>query len=145
MILISHRGNLNGKKTNLENSPEYINSALKMNYNVEIDVFYFKKNFYLGHDKPTYKIKNNFLKNKNLWIHAKNFEALSMLKGNAHNFFWHENDQYTLTNRGYIWTYPNRYVGPQSIAVSLNKKKIPENVYGICSDYVDFYRSKNYE
>tara|TARA_B100001175_G_scaffold313267_1_gene320579 strand:+ start:57 stop:494 length:438 start_codon:yes stop_codon:yes gene_type:complete len=145
MILISHRGNISGKNTDLENSPEYINSALKMKYNVEIDIFYFKKDFYLGHDKPTYKIKKNFLKNKNLWIHAKNFEALSMLKGNAHNFFWHENDQYTLTNRGYIWTYPGRYLGPQSIAVSLNKKKIAKNIYGICSDYVDFYRSKNYE
>ena len=142
MILISHRGNLNGKKTNLENSPEYINSALKMNYNVEIDVFYFKKNFYLGHDKPTYKIKNNFLKNKNLWIHAKNFEALSMLKGNAHNFFWHENDQYTLTSKNYIWTYPNIVSGENSIVVSLGSNIPNGNYVGICSDNIEVIRQE---
>ena len=31
MILISHRGNVDGKKPHLENNPDYINNALKEN------------------------------------------------------------------------------------------------------------------
>ena len=40
MILISHRGNINGKKPDLENKPEYIQNAIKLGYNVEIDVWW---------------------------------------------------------------------------------------------------------
>ena len=39
MILISHRGNLNGPQPENENKPEYVEIALK-NFNVEIDVFF---------------------------------------------------------------------------------------------------------
>ena len=35
MILISHRGNLNGKKVDEENSPKYIEKALKEGFDVE--------------------------------------------------------------------------------------------------------------
>ena len=48
MILISHRGNLFGKKTKQENHPEYILDALSNGYNVEIDVWFKNKKFYLG-------------------------------------------------------------------------------------------------
>jgi len=30
MILLSHRGNTNGKQSELENMPEYIDSAIKL-------------------------------------------------------------------------------------------------------------------
>ena len=36
MILISHRGNINGKKIELENNPSYIQSTLNLGYEVEI-------------------------------------------------------------------------------------------------------------
>ena len=39
MILISHRGNINGRQPNLENLPEYIDSALELGYDVEIDIW----------------------------------------------------------------------------------------------------------
>ena len=39
MILISHRGNLNGK-SNMENRPGHINKALWQGFDVEIDVWY---------------------------------------------------------------------------------------------------------
>ena len=45
MILISHRGNLNGPKPDQENSPNYINNAISKGYNVEIDVW-FKDEFF---------------------------------------------------------------------------------------------------
>ena len=38
MILISHRGNVNGRFEDWENKPEYINDALNLGYDVEVDV-----------------------------------------------------------------------------------------------------------
>ena len=70
MILISHRGNVNGK-TNQENKPEYIRSALFQGYDVEIDVWYVDDKFYLGHNFPQYEIEESFLYNAKLWCHAK--------------------------------------------------------------------------
>ena len=40
MILISHRGNINGKKPNYENKPEYIWEALRKGYHCEVDVWF---------------------------------------------------------------------------------------------------------
>ena len=145
MILIAHRGNTDGINKDLENSLDYIKSALDSEYNVEIYVYYYKNSFYLGHDYPKFKISKKFLNNPSFWIHAKNFDALMELKKFATNFFWHENDSYTITNRGFFWTYPNKKLGNNSIAVCLKKKHIKKNVYGICSDFVKFYRTKNYE
>lgn len=76
MILISHRGNIDGKQPNLENAPYYINNTLKMGYNVEIDVWWYKDNFYLGHDEPMYKVEIKYLQDYRLWCHAKNIEAI---------------------------------------------------------------------
>lgn len=87
MILISHRGNINGKKPNDENAPYYINEALKKGYNVEIDVWWFNESFYLGHDKPIYKVEKKYLQNYKLWCHAKNIEAIiNMENSNIHYF-----------------------------------------------------------
>ena len=63
MILISHRGNLNGKDIENENNPLYIDRALGKGYDVEIDVWYNGGIWYLGHDEPTYPIKLEYLKN----------------------------------------------------------------------------------
>jgi len=38
MILISHRGNINGQNLEKENSPDYVLEALSKNYDVEVDV-----------------------------------------------------------------------------------------------------------
>ena len=37
MILISHRGNIDGKIVERENHPEYIDEAIALGYDVEID------------------------------------------------------------------------------------------------------------
>ena len=66
MILISHRGNILGRKKQLENNPNYIDNALKLGYDVEVDVWSIDKQFYLGHDEPQYKIERSFLQNKKL-------------------------------------------------------------------------------
>ena len=41
---------------------EYINQALEQSFDVEIDLWFLNKNFFLGHDKPQYKVTRNYLK-----------------------------------------------------------------------------------
>jgi len=134
MIFISHRGNLDGA-SKMENHPEHITKAADAGFDVEIDVWYHQHEFYLGHDEPKYLVKKDFLKIDGLWCHAKNIQGLySMLEDNIH-CFWHQEDDVTLTSKGYMWTYPGKELTMNSIAV-LPEEEIEVEVAGICSDYV---------
>jgi hypothetical protein len=141
MILISHRGNINGKNPDKENDPMYITKALQSGYDVEIDVWYENGEWFLGHDKPTYRIGMDYLKDDRIWCHAKNIEALNrMLKEDIH-CFWHQEDDVTLTSKGYMWTYPGKQLTNQSICVLPEKNnEIPKKALGICSDFVVSYK-----
>ena len=145
MILISHRGNINGKDEDRENHPEYIQEALDKGYNVEIDVWDIFGSYFLGHDNPEYLVKKEFLNNDKLWCHAKNIEALyGMLEEGDIHCFWHQEDDVTLTSNNYMWTYPNKELHPKSICVLPEKHGlIPEGVAGICSDHILKYREPN--
>ena len=79
MKLISHRGNIDGPNIERENEPLYIFEALEKKFDVEIDVWWKENQFWLGHDKPQYCVKKEFLQNKKLWCHAKNIEALNKM------------------------------------------------------------------
>ena len=99
MIYISHRGNINGKFPNRENSPEYIMEAIHKGYNVEIDAWVFNNKWFLGHDTPQYKIKREFLYQPGLWVHAKNLDALFlMLQDKDIHCFYHQNDNFTINH-----------------------------------------------
>ncbi len=142
MIYISHRGNTRGKDKNKENSTDYINEAIDKGFDVEIDVWFKDNSFYLGHDFPEYKIDTSFLINDKFWCHAKNLEALEEMKKLNCHFFWHENDSYTITSKGYIWTYPGKKLSEKSICVlpeSFNFRK--EKCMGICSDFIEKYKN----
>ena len=52
MLLISHRGNISGIDKQSENKPDYILNALNIGYDVEIDIWHYKNELYLGHDEP---------------------------------------------------------------------------------------------
>lgn len=141
MYYISHRGNINGKDIDNENKPEYINIALSKGFDVEIDVWLIDNKLYLGHDEACYEIEPKFLYNNNLWCHAKNYDALEyMLERNIH-CFWHENDLFTITSKGFIWQYPSDVYYSKSVFL------MPEYVtdfdsskcYGICSDFIGDY------
>ena len=135
MILISHRGNLNGK-TDRENQPKYIEEAIFHDFDVEVDVWYDGKQFWLGHDKPQYKVSEGFLEHPNLWCHAKNIDALYVMNTNYHiHCFWHQEDDVTLTSRGFFWTYPGKQLTEKSICV-LPEKKLDVEVAGVCSDFI---------
>jgi hypothetical protein len=139
IIYISHRGNLEGRNPEKENSPEYIKEALDKSFDVEIDVWCCKGNFYLGHDEPTYKINKKFLDNPNFWVHAKNIEALTELKDFSKNVFYHDKDDAVLTSSNFVWTYPGKLLLSNNISVlpevtgyDLQELKL---CYAICTDF----------
>jgi hypothetical protein len=141
MKLISHRGNLYGPNPERENEPKYIHEAITKGYDVEIDVWLIDDKLFLGHDGPQYEIEPSFLMDIRLWCHAKNLEALHfMSKYEIINCFWHQNDDYTLTTKGYIWTFPNKEITNKSVVVVLDKtipkKYKKDELYGTCGDYV---------
>tara|TARA_B100000579_G_scaffold374419_1_gene338655 strand:- start:6574 stop:7008 length:435 start_codon:yes stop_codon:yes gene_type:complete len=144
MMLISHRGNINGKKPELENQPKYILKGVLEGYFVEVDVWNKDGLLWLGHDEPQYSPGHEWLgklKTK-LIFHAKNYQAIELLQKLKFHWFWHDQDDYTLTSEGYIWAYPDKpSPGYKSIAV------LPEiyntntnNFYGICSDLIGNYK-----
>ena len=140
MIYISHRGYIDGPDKQLENNPKSIVNLLNKNVNIEIDVRFFKDDFYLGHDEPLFKVDKKFLENKNLWCHAKDYKALEELKNTNSHYFWHQEDDFTLTSKGFIWVYPGKPLIKNCIAV------LPENYYkdyskcsGICTDNIKNY------
>jgi hypothetical protein len=146
MKLISHRGNLVGPMPNLENDPSYIRDAINAGFDVEVDFWFNSNGLYLGHDLPTYQISDDFLKlhKDRLWIHCKNLHALRYLSESNFTYFWHQEDDFTLTSNEKIWTYPYKDVLDKSIIVCKDeestKKMIQQNVaYGVCSDYVGVY------
>lgn len=109
-IFISHRGNLFHKIPEKENTISYIELAINSGFDCEIDVWKIGNKFFLGHDEPMHNVSLSFLINhlNVLWIHCKNYEALAHLSAIFDlNVFWHQSDNYTLTSKNYIWTYPN--------------------------------------
>jgi hypothetical protein len=150
MFLIAHRGNINGSLPQFENNPDYIEQALKLGFDVEIDIWLYNNMFYLGHDEATYQIDIDWIKSKSskLWIHCKDKYSLEELYSINHkigtlNYFWHENDFATITSKGYIWASPGKQSIKNSIAV------MPEwfdddvrDCNGICSDIISKYKIK---
>lgn len=151
MKLIAHRGNVDGIQREYENSPDYIDYALNLGVDCEVDIWLHTDNkFYLGHDNPQHPITLKWIeKNHNkLWLHCKNIEALVLLKefdptSSYLHYFWHENDKLTLTSRGYIWVYPGNQKIPGSIAVlpELNNDDVSD-CFGVCTDNVFKYQNK---
>ncbi len=153
MIIISHRGNIEGPNPKKENSPKYIIEALKQKYNVEIDIWLVDNKWYLGHDEPKYKIDGDFLfYTPGLWLHCKNesaFKNLCIRKINGNLcgiFFWHENDTYALTSNFLLWTFPRRPLSDLSIAVipelSAYTDKELKKCVGVCTNLSKYYKKK---
>ena len=143
MILISHRGNINGRFEDWENKPEYIDDALSLGYDVEIDLWFIDGKTYLGHDEPQYEIDDDWLGERidKIWVHCKNIESLNWIRSTNLHYFWHETDTVTLTSKNYIWAYPGKQPINGSIAVMPELEN--DNVLlctGICSDYIQYYK-----
>jgi len=149
MKYIAHRGLTEGPDSTLENRPEQIMKSLAQGYGCEIDVRFINEKWMLGHDNPNYEVSFEFLEQPNLWIHAKNLDALYILGASRKlNFFWHQEDNFTLTSQGYIWTYPGHELTEDSIMVmpeyvdSTLYNAYTAECYAICSDYITKIKSQ---
>ena len=101
---------------------------------------------YIAHrgniDKKNDELENNPDYIKNALRKGFDLEALeNLIKFKFLNVFWHENDDFTLTSKGYIWTYPGKSLTKNSIAVMPEIKKFQnlESCFGICSDFISTY------
>lgn len=141
MFFIAHRGNFEGSSTD-ENSPSRIQKALDAKFHVEFDVWVLNSGWWLGHDSPLYKISFKFIEDldqKRIWAHAKNLRALEELSTRKVQCFWHQEDDFTLTSTGFIWTYPEKNVGKNSVIVCKSmgelRSVVKDNVAaGVCAD-----------
>jgi hypothetical protein len=144
MKYIAHRGNINGRFESYENEPAYIDNAISMGYDVEIDLWMNDGILYLGHDAIQYGISPNWLKQRKnkLWIHCKNWEALEWISKTDLIYFWHANDDYTLMSNGLVWVYPGKKLFENSICC------MPEwgydgdisKCHAICTDDIEKYK-----
>lgn len=138
MILIAHRGNTTRPQPELENTMPYLLAAIAQGYHVELDVWAFAGDFYLGHDSPITPVSLSDLRyiGDAGWFHAKNIEALQLLKSQQFNTFFHDQDQMTLTSTGIIWSH-NGINNPGGIVCMPNLSTEPhllQNALGVCHD-----------
>ena len=121
-------------------------SNIKLTSRNEIDLWKKEDQYYLGHDEPSYKIDIQWLLDRKfeLWVHCKNIDAFENLSRHNLNYFWHEDDKYTLTSKQWVWAYPD-----QKFSTKYNKTVTvmpewydtdTEGFAGICSDYIERYR-----
>lgn len=150
MILIAHRGLTDGPDVNLENRPQQIELTLSKGFDCEIDVWWIKGEWFLGHDRPDYKVPEHFLYRDGLWLHCKNLDALNNLVDTPLNYFWHQEDDFTLTSLHYIWTYPGKLLTRNSIAVQPEARvdwwqwtKTCKEIAGVCTKYVYQFLDEN--
>jgi hypothetical protein len=143
MILISHRGNINGKIPNNENHPEYIDEALHAGFDVEIDMWWVDGRLYLGHDEPQHEVDDKWLTERmdNLWVHCKNVELLNWIRSTSLHWFWHEEDTLALTSKNYVWVYPGKQpiVGSIAVMPEIHDEDVSKCV-GVCSDIISRYK-----
>ena len=151
MKLISHRGNIKGIVSDKENRPSYIDSAIQLGLEVEVDVRYVDGNFWLGHDTADYVVTADWLKmrSKFLWLHCKDINAAHKLKDidAEMKYFCHTSDPYVITSTGHLWVHDlntnlntNCIIPLLSLSDELNYKG--NIVYAVCTDYVSYYKHK---
>jgi len=145
MKIISHRGNIDGPIPNKENLPSYIDSAIDMGYDVEIDVRSINGELWLGHDEPQYQVTHRWLRDrrKYLWVHCKDIEVAKVCW--VYQAFCHSEDPFVYTSVGKIWLHGNvsffhksckNIILPLIDEKSCRSFSLIEGVpYGICTDY----------
>lgn len=153
-MIIAHRANVFGPNPQTENSIKSLEFCIKNHIDVELDVWHVDGKFYLGHDEPKYEIdiiKYNF-GIINAFLHCKTIETFYELRKHFRfskqvDLFMHNKDDATVTNNGFIWTYPGKKLFKDSIAVmpeiisqfylnetrELYKKNM---IKGVCTDYI---------
>jgi len=153
--VIAHRGLLNGPSSEKENNIKIILSNIKEYPNIinELDIWIDSEEIYVGHDykKKIIEPKILYENSKNLILHIKGIKLISEKSLNLFNnvlnnchYFTHQEDDFVITNRGWIWSHPrNGFVKNticvlpeeiESIDLAIKKNKF-KNLHGICTDY----------
>ena len=146
-LLILHRG-LSINDSLIENHPDTLESREINNYYIECDIWYVNNNWYLGHDTPTYLIKDFdlFLKSKQRLIHAKDGNTLAEIinycnkRGYDNEIFYHTDEDYILTTQNTIIAYPGKPLYKNTLCMmpeNMNRAITCDeynNIVGICSD-----------
>tara|TARA_R100000008_G_scaffold86135_1_gene78060 strand:- start:5682 stop:6137 length:456 start_codon:yes stop_codon:yes gene_type:complete len=151
MILISHRGNLTGRNPERENTPEYIEEALK-HFEVEIDLRSRNDSLWLGHDEPDIQIDPRWLwdNGEKLWIHCKDIQSILLLKkidptGEKLNYFGHSQDEFVLTSKNNLFCTPSEDLNEDCVLVMpefFGFEYTNQKVLGILTDFPAKYENK---
>lgn len=144
MKVISHRGNLRGVNPDKENRPSYIDCAIQLGYEVEVDIRYIDDEFWLGHDEAQYKIERSWmaLRKDSIWYHCKDLNsAIELSKLKEFKFFCHTQDNYILTSTGHLWVHDlSELVDETCIIPLLDLNSIKKfkhlKPFAVCTDYV---------
>jgi hypothetical protein len=139
---IAHRGLIDGPNHSIENSMTSITEWCRQGRASEIDIWWHREAFWIGHDEPRERVSPEFLRSEFLWIHAKNPEGfyhlqkLSNERGWGLRIFYHTDEDYVLTTTGDTIIYPGlpdmegwTYMMPEMGSV------IPTVAANICSDF----------
>jgi len=143
MRFIAHRGNIVGPNPAQENKLEYIDKAISNGCDVEIDLRTKNKRLFLGHDGPDHEVTLNWLmdRKENLWVHIKDYGSLIAVMNTDLKYFCHEQDKYTLTSNGYIWSHDlSNQMNEKCIVPLLSKESVQDykqkDFYAVCTDYI---------
>ena len=157
MIFIAHRANLLGPNKETENSPKRIQQCLDLGFDVEVDVRMKDGFLYLGHDKPQYRMPDEFLTDSYgfcLWFHCKDFESFEWFRNReekddikmvgTHEYFWHDADDYVRTSNGTLWVYPGKPIPSYNAICVLPENDMDQTKWpkatGVCTDWPDMYK-----
>lgn len=144
MKIISHRGNLRGIIPDKENRPSYIDCAIQLGYEVEVDIRYIDNEFWLGHDETQYKIERSWmnLRKDSIWYHCKDLNsAIELSKSKKFKFFCHTQDNYILTSTGHLWVHDLSELVDETCIIPLLdlnciKKYKHLKPFAVCTDHV---------
>jgi len=139
---IAHRGLIDGPNHEIENSMTTITEWCRQGIASEIDIWWHRDAFWIGHDEPREPVSPEFLHSEYLWIHAKNSEGfyqlqkLSNEKGWGLRIFYHTDEDYALTTTGETIILPGlpdvegwTYMMPEM------RNIVPTVAGKICSDF----------
>lgn len=146
MLIISHRGNLEGRDPCTENTVEQVQKAIDLGFDVEVDVWWVNGDYFLGHDAPDQRVTPEWLEHDALWCHAKNAEALVHMldRGDIHCFA-HDRDKYVLTSGHYVWTAVKDMTGLGVVVVTNDVLDAHHDVFAVCTDYPMQYKNNGLE
>lgn len=143
-LQLHHRGN-SRHQPHVENDPARIEQLVGAGRHVEIDIWYTSNGLFLGHDAPIYPVTIDWICNRKeyLLIHCKDgatFSWLSDLNGEHGyelNLFYHTDEDYVLSSRGWIIAYPGKPLYPNCLNMMpemMGCVALDTDYFAICSD-----------